>query len=65
MCIHTRICSVSKQRRIVVELDAEAAQMAAVRARRLFAALDKARNTQPVGRLNRQEIYDRPVLRGH
>lgn len=35
------------------------------RARRLFAALDKARNTQPVGRLNRQEIYDRPVLRGH
>lgn len=33
------------------------------RAHRLFAALDKARNTQPVGRLNRAEIYDRPVLR--
>lgn len=33
------------------------------RASRLFAALDQARNTQPVGRLNRDEIYDRPVLR--
>ena len=33
------------------------------RADRLFAALDQARNTQPVGRLNRDEIYDRPVLR--
>lgn len=35
------------------------------RARRLFTALDKARNTRPVGRLNRKEIYDRPMLRGH
>lgn len=33
------------------------------RANQLFAALDQARNTQPVGRLNRDEIYDRPVLR--
>lgn len=33
------------------------------RAGRLFAALDQARNTSPVGRLNRDEIYDRPVLR--
>ena len=33
------------------------------RASRLFAALDQSRNTQPVGRLNRDEIYDRPVLR--
>jgi len=33
------------------------------RADRLFAALDQARNTQPVGRLNRDEIYDRPVFR--
>ena len=33
------------------------------RADRLFAALDQARNTQPVGRLNRDEIHDRPVLR--
>ena len=33
------------------------------RADRLFAALDQARNTQPVGRLSRDEIYDRPVLR--
>ncbi len=33
------------------------------RAERLFAALDQARNPQPVGRLNREEIHDRPVLR--
>jgi hypothetical protein len=33
------------------------------RADRLFAALDQARNTQPVGRFNREEVYDRPVLR--
>ena len=33
------------------------------RANRLFAALDRARNSQPVGRLNRDEIYDRSVLR--
>ncbi len=35
------------------------------RAGRLFRELDKADNTLPVGRLNRKEIYDRPVLRGH
>jgi hypothetical protein len=35
------------------------------RAARLFKELDKAGNTRPVGRLNRQDIYDRPVLRGH
>ena len=33
------------------------------RAERLFAALDKARNKSPVGRLNREQLYDRPVLR--
>jgi hypothetical protein len=33
------------------------------RASQLFAALDQARNTQPVGRLKRDELYDRPVLR--
>jgi len=35
------------------------------RAKNLFASLDKARNTKPVGRLNRAKLYDRPVLRGH
>ena len=30
---------------------------------RLFAALDKARNVEPVGPLNRAELYDRKVLR--
>jgi hypothetical protein len=35
------------------------------RVRRLFAALDKARNEVPVGRLNREDLYDRPVLRRH
>ncbi len=33
------------------------------RAARLFAALDKARNTDPVGPLRREELYDRKVLR--
>jgi len=33
------------------------------RADRLFAALNQARNAQPVGRLNRDELHDRPVLR--
>ena len=36
---------------------------AADRAARLFAALDKARNTEPVGPLRREELYDRKVLR--
>lgn len=35
----------------------------AVRTARLFAALDKARNSKPIGRLNREELYDRKVLR--
>jgi hypothetical protein len=33
------------------------------RARRLFAALNKARNTEPIGPLRREELYDRKVLR--
>lgn len=28
----------------------------------LFAALDKGRNTEPIGLLRRQELHDRPVL---
>jgi hypothetical protein len=32
------------------------------RAARLFAALDRARNTQPVAPLRREELYDRKVL---
>jgi hypothetical protein len=35
---------------------------AADRVARLFAALDKARNVQSVGRLNREELYDRNIL---
>jgi hypothetical protein len=31
--------------------------------RDLFAALDKARNTESVGPLRREELYDRKVLR--
>lgn len=31
----------------------------------LFSALDKGRNTEPVGRLERQELHDRPVLHRH
>ena len=33
------------------------------RAGKLFAALNKARNTEPVGPLRREELYDRQVLR--
>lgn len=33
------------------------------RMQQLFAALDKARNTESVGALNRDELYDRNVLR--
>jgi hypothetical protein len=35
------------------------------RARRLFTTLDKAGNKAPVGRLNREDLYDRPLLRRH
>lgn len=35
------------------------------RAQRLFATLDKARNESPVGELNREDLYDRPLLRRH
>jgi hypothetical protein len=32
------------------------------RAQRLLAALDKARNSESVGRLRRAELYDRDIL---
>ncbi len=35
------------------------------RSEQLFALLDKAQNTKPVGLLNRAKLYDRPVLRGY
>ena len=43
----------------------DSAALRKARAGRLFKELDKAGNTRPVGRLNRKELYDRPVLRGH
>jgi hypothetical protein len=33
------------------------------RAGRLIVALSKGRNTEPIGLLNRDELYDRPQLR--
>jgi hypothetical protein len=33
------------------------------RVSRLFAALDKARNTETVGPLRREDLYDRKILR--
>ena len=42
-------------------IDSEAA--APDRAARLFAALNKARNTESIGPLCREELYDRQVLR--
>jgi hypothetical protein len=35
---------------------------ASARAAQLFAALDPARNTEPVGPLRREELYDRQVI---
>jgi hypothetical protein len=35
----------------------------ATRLKNLLAALDKARNTNPIGRLSRDELYDRDILR--
>ena len=35
------------------------------RASELVEALAKGHNRQPVGRLRREEIYDRPILRRH
>ena len=31
----------------------------------LFSALDKGRNTDPIGPLGRQELHDRPILHRH
>ena len=28
----------------------------------LFSALDQGRNTEPIGRLGRQDLHDRPIL---
>jgi hypothetical protein len=42
---------------------AEPAASPTERVGRLFAALDKARNTESVGPLRREELYDRKVLR--
>jgi len=39
------------------------AAAATERVAQLFSALDKARNTEPVGPLRREELYDRKVLR--
>lgn len=39
-----------------------AAAVTTDRAARLFAALDKARNSESVGPLRREELYDRQVL---
>ena len=35
------------------------------RAKRLIEALSKGRNSRPIGRLRREELHDRPILRGH
>ena len=46
-----------------LNVDQSAAVQRKARAAQLFAALDQARNTQPVGRLKREELHDRAVLR--
>jgi hypothetical protein len=51
---------VTIREKVAVEIgDASATDRVA----RLFAALDKARNTMPIGPLRREELYDRKVLR--
>lgn len=47
----------------VADKDGHAPSGATDRAGRLFAALDQARNTESVGPLRREELYDREVLR--
>lgn len=47
---------------VVSPKSVDATPSAEDRAARLLAALDKARNVQPLGRLNREELYDRDVL---
>lgn len=48
---------------VVVSLKSAGATGSEVdRTARLLAALDKGRNVQPLGRLNREELYDRDVL---
>lgn len=49
--------------RRAANVETSAAADTAGRAAGLFAALNKARNTEPVGPLRREELYDRPVLR--
>jgi hypothetical protein len=54
--------AITIREKAVVTAEANGAE-AADRAVRLFAALDKARNTESVGPLRREELYDRKVLR--
>jgi hypothetical protein len=47
----------------IAEIEAASVAGEASRAVRLLAALDKARNVQPIGTFKRAELYDRSVLR--
>jgi hypothetical protein len=49
---------ISPKRNGAAMLDADATPRIA----QLFAALDKARNVQSIGRFKREELYDRSVL---
>jgi predicted transcriptional regulator len=46
----------------LVESASNGAQHTADDVNKLFSALDKGRNTEPIGRLGRQKLHDRPVL---
>jgi hypothetical protein len=50
-------------RALTREISPQSVSARAERAAALFAALDASRNAVPVGRLNRGDLYDRPVLR--
>lgn len=55
---------VTIREKVSTEVNAETADLEAARAsmKDLFARV-RARNTEPVGRLNREELYDRTILR--
>ena len=59
---NAREISVSALLKELVESITDDAQPNADDVVNLFSALDQGRNTEPIGRLERQELHDRPIL---
>jgi antitoxin component of RelBE/YafQ-DinJ toxin-antitoxin module len=58
----TRNISVTTLVKELVEAVTENGQVPSLDVTALFAALDKARNKNPIGTLRRDELHDRPIL---